>query len=49
MAGQKVLQKENINTFNGAYKLILPILLKGVYNVVAHIPEGIYIKRIIVE
>jgi hypothetical protein len=49
MAGQKVFQKENINTFNGPYRITLPTLLKGVYNVIAYLPEGNFVKRIIVE
>jgi hypothetical protein len=49
MLGQKVALKENVNTFNGVYKLPLTGIPRGVYSVVAHLTEGTFIKKIIVE
>jgi len=47
--GQKLLQKNEINTANGIYRLSLPGLSKGVYIIVVYLPEGAYTKKIIVQ
>ena len=49
MAGQRVIQKENVNTFNSVYRLSLVGIPAGAYSVVAYLAEGTFIKKIIVE
>ena len=48
-SGQKIKQKDNINAFDGVYKLPLNGIAKGAYNIVVHLPEGTYTTKIIVE
>ena len=48
-AGQKIVQKNNINAFDGVYKVALDGVAKGTYNIVVHLPEGTYYTKIIVE
>jgi hypothetical protein len=47
--GQKILQKNDVNAFDGIYQLSLKGSVKGTYNVVVHLPEGTYSTKIIVE
>lgn len=48
-SGQRVQQQNNISASNGVYKLSLNGVAKGNYNIVVHLPEGIYTTKIIVE
>ena len=47
--GQKILQKNDVNAYDGIYQLPLKGSAKGTYNVVVHLPEGTYSTKIIVE
>ena len=47
--GQKILQKNNVNAFDGIYQLPLKGSVKGTYHVVVYLPEGTYSTKIIVE
>ncbi len=48
-AGQKIVQNNNINAFDGVYKIALGGIAKGAYNIVVHLPEGTYYTKVIVE
>ncbi len=48
-AGQKLIQRNEVNAFNGVYNLPLNGLAKGVYTIVIYLPEGAFAKKIIVQ
>lgn len=48
-AGQKLLQRTEINTSNGAYNLPLPMLSKGIYTIMIYLPEGAFARKIIIQ
>jgi hypothetical protein len=47
--GQKIIQKNEVNAFGGNYRLALTDVNRGVYTVVAYLPEGVYTAKVIVE
>ncbi len=47
--GQKLILKNEVNAYDGAYMLPLNNLARGTYNVVVYLPEGTYSKKIIIE
>lgn len=47
--GQQIKQKDEVNAFDGVYKLALGNIAKGTYHVIVHLPEGSFTKKIIVE
>ncbi len=47
--GQKLLQRSNINSINGIYKLPLTGLSTGVYSLIVYLPEGAYVKKLIIQ
>ena len=48
-AGQKLLQRNDVNTSNGVYNLPLPVLSKGIYTIMIYLPEGAFAKKIIIQ
>ena len=48
-AGQKLLQRTDVNTSNGVYNLPLPVLSKGIYTIMVYLPEGAFAKKIIIQ
>lgn len=48
-AGQKQLQRTGLNAASGIYKLPVSGLPKGVYNLVVYLPEGAFVKKIILD
>ncbi len=48
-AGQRIKQKEEVNAFDGVYKLMLGTKAKGIYNIIIHLSEGSFSKKIVVE
>ena len=47
--GAKIIQKDNINTFDGPYKIALGNIAKGIYNVIVILPEGTFTKQFVVN
>ena len=48
-SGQKLLQRNEINAYNGTYKLPVGGLAKGVYTLVIYLPEGAFTKKLIID
>ncbi len=47
--GVKIIQKNNVNAFDGPYKISLGYIAKGVYTIVVHLTEGTFTKQFIVN
>lgn len=47
--GQKLLQRNEVNAYNGVYNLPVSGLSKGVYTLVVYLPEGAFTKKIVIQ
>jgi hypothetical protein len=47
--GQKLLQINDVNAFDGVYQLPLKNIARGIYNMKVFLPEGIYTKKVIIQ
>ncbi|MEP7109051.1 MAG: M43 family zinc metalloprotease [Ferruginibacter sp.] len=48
-SGQKLIRKNDVNAFDGAYNLQLKGLASGVYTIVVYLPEGAFARKLIVQ